>query len=661
LSLVFCSRIFAATYYVSATDGNDSGTGLATTPYSAGVTACPWKTIAKANAQTYAAGDKILFKRGDLWREKLTMPSGGNAGNPIVLSNYGTGNKPAILGSEAALNWTDQGGNIWQSATPLNQPWDNSGGYPANVFFVNPDLTVATGVTVSSMALLKDDHDWFWQSNAIYVYSATDPGAKYHSVEVTQRDICMQLNKKSYLTVDGIDTFYAIAGVHAGQSVPTLEQHGITVRNCESAYHGYPDCGGYGLSISASDSLLENNEVHDCGRRGVSIGLFASATTFVTISNITIQHNHFYHGYHTTSVDCQADSGIGLIDHVYIKNNLIEEDHNYNPVASPMLLFVSQQAGAGATISNIYVTGNVFKYSFLPAMNLDKVTGMFIYNNTFYGHNEVENNPGFIFIGGCTGVKAKNNIFYSQLTYDTNSAGLAWYLTSANQYADIESDYNLYSRTSPTLAIIRSLSPSAIYTSANAATIRSAFGWEMHSKFVDPQVKSAADLSLQATSPAINAGTDVGLTTDYAGHAIVGLPDIGAYEYIPPTTATPTPSPTPTVTMTATAVNGTATATVTATSVLAGLDLQGKTVLAFPNPAVNQVQFLVRLVEPAEVKIMLYNVSGRLVAQLRENLPAGQGPTLAWDCRQAAAGVYVAQVAINGKAEETIKIAVVGK
>jgi hypothetical protein len=38
------------------------------------------------------------------------------------------------------------------------------------------------------------------------------------------------------------------------------------------------------------------------------------------------------------------------------------------------------------------------------------------------------------------------------------------------------------------------------------------------------------DFSLQAGSPAINAGVDVGLTTDYVGNAIVGLPDIGAYE-----------------------------------------------------------------------------------------------------------------------------------
>jgi hypothetical protein len=51
----------------------------------------------------------------------------------------------------------------------------------------------------------------------------------------------------------------------------------------------------------------------------------------------------------------------------------------------------------------------------------------------------------------------------------------------------------------------------------------------------------ASDFQLQDASPAINAGVNVGLTTDYAGNPIVGLPDIGAYEYVD---TTPPASPT---------------------------------------------------------------------------------------------------------------------
>ena len=55
---------------------------------------------------------------------------------------------------------------------------------------------------------------------------------------------------------------------------------------------------------------------------------------------------------------------------------------------------------------------------------------------------------------------------------------------------------------------------------------------------IDPLLVSPAkanvpndDFRLQSGSPAINAGIDVGLTTDYLGNPIIGLPDIGAFEY----------------------------------------------------------------------------------------------------------------------------------
>lgn len=47
----------------------------------------------------------------------------------------------------------------------------------------------------------------------------------------------------------------------------------------------------------------------------------------------------------------------------------------------------------------------------------------------------------------------------------------------------------------------------------------------------DPKLQSATDYRLRAGSPAINAGTDVGLTTDFLGKPVRGVPDIGAYEF----------------------------------------------------------------------------------------------------------------------------------
>jgi hypothetical protein len=99
----------AATYYVDASGGNDSSDGL--------TQGTAWKTIAKVNGSTFAAGDQILFKRGEVWRESLVVPSSGASGNPIVFDAYGTGEAPTITGALdlPSSAWTLDSGNIWKA------------------------------------------------------------------------------------------------------------------------------------------------------------------------------------------------------------------------------------------------------------------------------------------------------------------------------------------------------------------------------------------------------------------------------------------------------------------------------------------------------------------------------------------------------------------
>ena len=58
-------------------------------------------------------------------------------------------------------------------------------------------------------------------------------------------------------------------------------------------------------------------------------------------------------------------------------------------------------------------------------------------------------------------------------------------------------------------------------------------GQDINSQIRDPLfVNKAFEWTLQAGSPAINKGVNVGLTRDILGNPIVGLPDIGAYEHV---------------------------------------------------------------------------------------------------------------------------------
>lgn len=79
-------------YFVDATDGSDDNDGV--TPDT------PWQTIAKINAATFEAGDRIGLRAGRVWRETLIMPSSGTEEAPIVIGKYDTGDDPIIDGTD---------------------------------------------------------------------------------------------------------------------------------------------------------------------------------------------------------------------------------------------------------------------------------------------------------------------------------------------------------------------------------------------------------------------------------------------------------------------------------------------------------------------------------------------------------------------------------
>jgi hypothetical protein len=114
--LMFAIPAGAATFYVS-NSGSDSNNGTSTST--------PWQTIAHVNAQTFAAGDSILFQDGGTWREELLPPSSGTSGSPITFGSYGTGAQPIINGANVVTGtWT----TYTQSPGPVLQDSFGNGG-----------------------------------------------------------------------------------------------------------------------------------------------------------------------------------------------------------------------------------------------------------------------------------------------------------------------------------------------------------------------------------------------------------------------------------------------------------------------------------------------------------------------------------------------------
>lgn len=81
-------------YYVDASVGEDSNDGLSTST--------PWKTLSKVRDTEFQPGDKILFKRDEIWAGQLSFIGSGSVEAPIIIDQYGEGlSKPKFIGDES--------------------------------------------------------------------------------------------------------------------------------------------------------------------------------------------------------------------------------------------------------------------------------------------------------------------------------------------------------------------------------------------------------------------------------------------------------------------------------------------------------------------------------------------------------------------------------
>jgi len=499
-------------------------------------------TIAEVNGLTLAADDSVFFKKGCVWREQLTVPNSGTAGHFIVFTSYGTGLKPQILGSTQAITWTVESGNVWKSATSITTNPHTYG----NIWFEEIDGSVNTGAWKSSVVNCVAEYDWYWESNVLYVYAATDPDSRYASVEAGQRFNSIFLNSKEYIEINGIDIYYnTVAGIQG--EYPVIGLTGLMIKNCDIGYLSYEDGLGYGVEALYNTSVFEYDTIHDCGRRGLSLYNYSNAGSGVNISDITVQYCVFYQGYHVTGIDCAAGSTVGDDGNIYnvtIRNNLFYEDENRVTSGTLFIGLYGLPAGGGLT-DTVYIYDNIFKYTDGCSINPYRdVNNLHIYNNTFYGFTKTNIGAEQTFIkfdnvfpGNKTYIK--NNIFYNDAVYANNpdAYSIFTYETLGGTYSDkddVDADYNLYYNTdADTKIVLNWYDPHNWYTMAQWEAMKTAIGWEANSPTpADPLFTSApTDLTLSVGSPAIGAGIGVGLNTDYAGNAWNDTPSIGAYEY----------------------------------------------------------------------------------------------------------------------------------
>ena len=100
-------------FYFSNSIGDDTRT---TTQAQSSTT--PWKSISKLNSifTSLLPGDSVLFKRGEVFYGSINVTKSGTSTQPIIISAYGSGQKPIISGFSSLSSWTSIGNGIYQCA-----------------------------------------------------------------------------------------------------------------------------------------------------------------------------------------------------------------------------------------------------------------------------------------------------------------------------------------------------------------------------------------------------------------------------------------------------------------------------------------------------------------------------------------------------------------
>ena len=383
--LPIISDAWSATYYVDATNGNDSNNGLSESTV--------WKTIAKVNASSFNPGDQILFRRGQTWREQLTVPSSGSAGNPITFGAYGSGAKPIIDASNLitpGTSWTAATPTIW-TATVTTEP---------KIVFFNGTW----GTKVATQADCTGTGKWHWAVNVLSVYSASDPDTAYMSpgIEVGARDEAV-LNAKNYVTFDGLH-FRRGNSTDAG-NIMSSGNH-VTIRSCESSYgvhHGI-------IYTGSGDNLLTLSNIHHNGTKLDSSGVFGYHDAGTAGHENIISYNNVYNNY---------SYGIQLLSNYYIiEYNDVYDNGNLTYMGIGIEIIDWDNIGYGRY--------NIIRYNKAHGQKSALNNGEGIVLDDFAACNSVYYNISYGNDGPGIGLwRSNNNTVYNNVTYGNalNSSG----------------------------------------------------------------------------------------------------------------------------------------------------------------------------------------------------------------------------------------------
>ena len=563
LALAAAAPAGATTYYVDCTAAGDQGDGTST--------ATAWRTVGRVNGSVFKPGDSILFKRGCVWYESLYPPSAGTPDGPITFGAYGTGANPIISGANRLTTWTREAGRIWYARQP-SEIWSQ--------IWVNNRL----GDKKTAKNQLVNEYDWWWDASTsrLYLYAPSDPDTLYTNpgVEAAQEAMAIYVGRDHIIFENLTAEKAAYANIAGGDP----GDH-VIVRNCLIQY------GSRGIEVGSSDGPpyagmeIHDNEVRYCRTTGISVIYKASNCkiyrnrvhdvdyTFPedpagggwtgtikifddtgTMDNIEIFENDCYESGPTPN----DASGVGIWSDFVKPATSVQIHHNrvYNCRGGGIFIEAVKNHHVWANLVHNCGTNTVYDNEWTAAgirvdtRETQKAVDNAIYNNTVYGGR-----AGILVASYSqgAGMEISRNLFKNNILLGQTEQALIAMLGGDN--SPPYGIGNLYENNcfGPEFTgFIRWGSSSK----SSYASWEKAYGGPTNSVQADPKLTNVdgGDFTLLASSPCVDAGTDVGLTFSTAllpgslwptkvltGDQSKAGPrwEVGAYVFVPPSTFVP--------------------------------------------------------------------------------------------------------------------------
>lgn len=502
----------AAAFYLSASAGNDTNDGLS--PSTA------WQTLSKANSLSLLPGDSLLFQAGDTFSGKLSiMNEGGSESSPILISQYGEGEKPIIdgIGYTASIH-IQNSGYLHLSQLEIK----NDGGPPQ----AGESTQLRQGIYIENTFTDGTTFDHYYLDNLTFrnIYPTdqiTDDdqtGVNAYAIR-TSGSWGDNINPTRFNDFRIENCFFTRTGRHAVLLTAINE---LEIRN-----NLFEHVGGAGMVIgnNSTNILVEKNITNytgsslDSRMAGRGSGIWAFRT-----KNLVVQHNKFMHAR-------GIKDSFGM--HIDIGNQNVVYQYNYsedNEGGFAEILGANVNVGyrynlsvgdgwrsRGNQLGRVFWVGG---WSGNPQNPIGS-DSVFIYHNSVYVRDTIQPR---IWIEAVT----ENTRIYNNIVYAPN--GLAEvFIKNDPSFNDF--DHNLWFG-----AISTTDTDGETYRGANAVTT--------DPLFVTTPIIDENGFVLQANSPAIGSGKIISPTNnsnphdyfsnsggkDYFGNVLVdtGPPPIGA-------------------------------------------------------------------------------------------------------------------------------------